>query len=301
LEWLAVADKHGHETASRYQEEDELSGIVASSTKKKRLQVAIEASKAAAAPKVRKAQTPTMPPPVRVQPFQQSTPASAGSSWSASSNIPVTPSFVLSVIRHGYILPFTSLPTPKIYRNHKSAFQHLEFVQESVLSLVERGCARESIDPVVCSPLGVVDNGKKLRLILDLRYVNKHLASFKFKLEDLKTVLEVYKQGDFVVTFDLKSGYHHITIAENHRKYLGFSCLVNGQAKTYEFCVLPFGLSTAPYIFTKITRPILSLWRRQGIRCQLYMDDGSGGHATFNGAVEVAKVIRNKLSCLGCA
>ena len=97
------------------------------------------------------------------------------------------------------------------------------------------------------------------------------------------------------VTFDLKSGYHHITIAENHRKYLGFSCAIGGKIKKFEFCVLLFGLSTAPYIFTKVTKPILSLWRRQGIRCQLYTDDSSGGHASYEGAAAIAKVMKSDL------
>jgi len=203
--------------------------------------------------------------------------------------------FVLDIITHGYVLPFKLLPSPKKFKNHKSALCHEKFIEESVLSMLERGCVREAVNPVVCSPLGVVDNGKKLRLILDLRYVNEHLFEFKFKLEDLKTVLDVYEQGDFLITFDLKSGYHHIAMAELHRKYLGFSCMVQGKVRYFEFCVLPFGLSTAPYVFTKVTRPIVSLWRRQGIRCQLYMDDGSGGHKSYEGAVAVAKVMKTDL------
>ena len=39
----------------------------------------------------------------------------------------------------------------------------------------------------------------------------------------------------------------HIDIAEEHRKYLGFSW----QKRYYVFTVLPFGLSTACYIFYK--------------------------------------------------
>ena len=37
------------------------------------------------------------------------------------------------------------------------------------------------------NPLPAADNGKKLRLILDLRYINKHLRVQKFKYEDLRT------------------------------------------------------------------------------------------------------------------
>ena len=65
---------------------------------------------------------------------------------------------------------------------------------------------------------------KTLTLIVDLHYVNKYLAEFKFKLEDIKTVLDVCKGGDYVFTFDLKSSYQHIELAEEHRRYLGFRC-----------------------------------------------------------------------------
>ena len=209
--------------------------------------------------------------------------------------------FVLRVIRHGYVLPFTKLPVAYAKKNHASVGEYTSFVEESVLGLKERGCINEvcASDIEVCSPLGVVDNGKKLRLILDLRYLNKHLATFKFKLEDLRTVMDVFKPGDFLVTFDLKSGYHHIMIAKEHHKYLGFKCQIQGIERYFVFCVLPFGLSSAPYIFTKITKPLLSHWRRQGIRCQMYMDDGSGGHETFEGAAEVARIMKRDLEKAG--
>ena len=98
-----------------------------------------------------------------------------------------------------------------------------------------------------------------------------------------------------MVTFNLKSGYNHIAITEKHREYLGFSCTIKGEVKRIEFCVLPFGLSSAPYVFTKVTRPLVSLWRRHGIRCQLYMDDGSRGHETYECAKEVDKIMRTEL------
>ena len=40
------------------------------------------------------------------------------------------------------------------------------------------------------------------------------------------------------------------------------------------FCVLPFGLSTACYAFTKLLRPLVRHWRSQGKRAVIYIDDG---------------------------
>ena len=40
------------------------------------------------------------------------------------------------------------------------------------------------------------------------------------------------------------------------------------------FAVLPFGLSTACYIFMKLMRPLVRLWRGRGLKAIVYLDDG---------------------------
>ena len=44
----------------------------------------------------------------------------------------------------------------------------------------------------------------------------------------------------------------------NHRKYLAFAWnFGDGVLKCFQFAVLPFGLSSAPYLFTKLLKPAL--------------------------------------------
>ena len=75
----------------------------------------------------------------------------------------------------------------------------------------------------VISPLGVVPKGNgKSRLIIDLRFLNKHLADSHFSVEDLRLIPDLFDPGCFLFTFDLKDGYHHISIAPEHTKFLGF-------------------------------------------------------------------------------
>ena len=38
--------------------------------------------------------------------------------------------------------------------------------------------------------------------------------------------------------------------------------------------VLPIGLSLAPYVFTKMMRPLVKLWCRKGLKVVVYLDDG---------------------------
>ena len=42
----------------------------------------------------------------------------------------------------------------------------------------------------------------------------------------------------------------------------------------YVFKVLPFGLSSACYLFTKLLRPLIRLWRGRGLKAIICLDDG---------------------------
>ena len=84
--------------------------------------------------------------------------------------------------------------------------------------------------------------------------------------------------------FDLKSGYHHISIRSDHQKFLGFCWKYQGTNSFFRFKVLPFGLSTAPYVFTKVVRPLVEKWRSEGKHIVVYLDDGLGYEDSFQKA-----------------
>ena len=205
--------------------------------------------------------------------------------------------FILNVLSFGYRLPFEKQPPAGILSNQASCLQHANFVSDAVRILIDSGSAVEmEKDQLHCiSPLGVVQGANKLRLILDLRQVNVCLAIFRFKLEDIRTAVKLYKKGDQVVTFDLKSGYHHVDVAQEHWKYLGFQW--NG--KYFCFCSLPFGLSSAPCLFNKLVRVMVRYWRASGIKCMMFFDDGSAGASSREEAVSVANVLKTTLHKAG--
>ena len=89
-----------------------------------------------------------------------------------------------------------------------------EFVSMEIEQLLQIGTiTRRAEKPWVVSPIGVVPkkNGKS-RLIIDMRWLNKHLHVPKFRMEDLKLVSSLVQVGDHLTTIDLQDGYHHITI-----------------------------------------------------------------------------------------
>lgn len=119
-----------------------------------------------------------------------------------------------------------------------------------------------------------VPANKKPRLILDLRHVNFFIVKRKVKFEGTKEGLNFAKKGNFMIKFDLTSGYHHINIHEDHHKYLGFSWKIDGKIRYFVFTVLPFGLTSAGYIFTKTLRPLVTHWRTNSFPVIMYLDDG---------------------------
>jgi hypothetical protein len=68
---------------------------------------------------------------------------------------------------------------------------------------------------------------------------------------------------------DLESGYFHLPIKPEDRRLLGFEW----KRRWYVFCVLPFGLSSAPFAFTKLMKQLANHWRKTGVRLLVYLDD----------------------------
>ena len=75
---------------------------------------------------------------------------------------------------------------------------------------------------------------------------------------------------------DISQGYDHINIDEQHEKYLGFSWKIKGQTRYFVFTVLPFGLTSTPFLFTKVMRCLVTFWRAQEIKISVFIDDGLG-------------------------
>ena len=187
--------------------------------------------------------------------------------------------WVLEIIRNGYALPFVAQPQGAEFANHKSAIARNDVVTQELERLAKIGCIREVSrdDACIISPLGLVSNSGKDRLILDLRYVNSLLKSYRFKYEDLRTFRDIFEPGDWFFKFDYKAGYHHVDILPQHQQYLAFAWGEGQLKRYYVFTVLPFGLATATYVFTKIQKALVKHWRAQGIKIFTYLEDGIGG------------------------
>lgn len=104
-----------------------------------------------------------------------------------------------------------------------------------------------------------------------------------------------------MISFDFKSGYHHIDIHSASQTFLGF-CWKGPQdrlCRYFVFTVLPFGLASAPYIFTKCLKPLEKYWRIQGVKIALFLDDGWIIEHVLHECKQVAREIRSDLNKAG--
>ena len=129
--------------------------------------------------------------------------------------------FILRVIDKGYAIPFVTFPQIAFFDNNHSALRHADFVLEAIHELILSGSVVQvSSPPHVVNPLSVsIQSCGKKRLILDLRLVNKHIWKEKFKFEDVRNACVYLPFDHFMFKCDLKSGYHHIDILQEHQTF----------------------------------------------------------------------------------
>ncbi|MEO0687607.1 MAG: hypothetical protein AAFY76_21805, partial [Cyanobacteria bacterium J06649_11] len=103
------------------------------------------------------------------------------------------PPFILNTVKNGYEIPFVSEPSSYYAKNNKSSLSIQDFVEDSILELLRNKCIVETEIPPHCVNPLTVASSSKLRLVLDLRHVKKHVVKQKFKYENLKTVSELFE------------------------------------------------------------------------------------------------------------
>ena len=91
-----------------------------------------------------------------------------------------------------------------------------------------------------------------VRPIINLREQNKFIHWGNFRMEGIHLVKDLLQEGNWMVKINLKDD--HPFICFQHR------------AVTYQFNCLPFGLSFAPQVCTKISRPVAAWLRQLGCR-----------------------------------
>ncbi|XP_046746413.1 uncharacterized protein LOC124411363 [Diprion similis] len=149
--------------------------------------------------------------------------------------------------------------------------EHLE-ISKLISKLLDKGAIKpcnDSRDQFISSIFLVPKPDGTNRFILNLKELNELISAEHFKLEDRKAVINLMSEDCFMATVDLKDAYYVVPVAESDRKFLRF----RHNNQLFEFTCLPFGLTTAPYVFTKILKPVMANLRRRDFLSVIYLDD----------------------------
>ncbi|KAM9951198.1 hypothetical protein ACTFIT_012304 [Dictyostelium discoideum] len=75
-------------------------------------------------------------------------------------------------------------------------------------------------------------------------------------MEGIKNLPSMVKQGYYMVKLDIKKAYLHVLVDPQYRDLFRFVW----KGSHYRWKTRPFGLSTAPRIFTMLLRPVLRMF-----------------------------------------
>ena len=107
------------------------------------------------------------------------------------------------------------------------------------------------------------------RPVIDLKNLNTHIHAPHFRMFTTSSVLSSVEKGDYAFKIDLQDAYFHVPIHPSSRKYLRFAF----ENRVYQFQVLPFGLNTAPQVFTRLGHTVTAYLHRQGVSVIPHLDD----------------------------
>jgi hypothetical protein len=162
---------------------------------------------------------------------------------------------VLSIIETGMSLEFETPPSPQghIQKNYVNVNStEGRWVTKQIRILLHQGSVRRvhASQATFTLPIFVVpkDGGNGLRMIVDMRELNKLLKKHRFTLPTLQRDRAEFNNLLGCWTYDLTSSYQHIEIAKDDQQYFG----IEWEGQTYLMTVCPYGCSTVPELFQTV-------------------------------------------------
>ena len=241
-------------------------------------------------------------PPLLVRTSDQSPEKIAGrlSKFSGAwSEIGADP-WVMRIVQWGYKIPFVTLP-PLRFQGQETTYPKGSLKWSSLNQSVQELRNKGAIEPAPLSPgfysrLFLVRKATgEWRPIIDLSSLNVFVHCPSFTMETPRSILRALHQGQWLTSLDLKDAYFHIGIHPADRRYLRFCH--NGTS--WQFTVLPFGLSTSPRVFTKILKPVLAYAHLHRVKLHMYLDDWLLNPGTRQEAHEQTSWLRSLCQKLG--
>ena len=197
----------------------------------------------------------------------------------------------------GYKIKFDDPPLQKVKaKTIKFSEKEESVIDDEIVKLANKGiiqeCKRESGDYVSNIFLRPKSDGS-YRMILNLSNLNKHIKYEHFKMDSLKTALNMISKDCYMSSVDIKDAYYSVPIHDYFQKFLKFEW----RGKFYKFKVFANGLAPCPREFTKLLKPVISELRVNGIELVIYIDDilttGKSKEECIKNVLEICNFLTN--------
>lgn len=164
---------------------------------------------------------------------------------------------------HNPILGTIHNENMEIELEHNTPFQRLPYtipyglkdnVNEEVKRFLDLGIIRKSNSKYASPAFAILERNGKIRLVEDYRELNKITKKDATPLPNLWDKLRSIPKSSYFGQIDLSMGYHQVKLYPESCGLTAF-VLPNGH---YEYTRVPFGLTNAPRVFTRIMRKLFA-------------------------------------------
>ena len=151
----------------------------------------------------------------------------------------------------------------------RTPVEQSQLIVEEVEELLGKGAITEVHNPrggFYSNLLLVPKKDGRHRPVINLKPLNSLVHTEHLKMEGIHTLRDLVNPEDWMAKVDLKDAYFAIPIHQSHQ-------IPEVQVSTQMLSVqcLPFGLSSAPWVFTKTLKPALALPQEMGVRLIAYI------------------------------
>ena len=162
------------------------------------------------------------------------------------------------------LVPGAKPPCSPMYRLSQPELAEL---RKQITELLLKGYIEPSTSSFAAPVLFVRKKDGSLRMCLDYRSLNKVTVKNKYPLPRIDDLLDRLNGCTCFSSLDLKSGYYQIQIDPRDVPKTSFRCPLG----TYQFKVMPFGITNAPAAFQAVMNNIFSDYINDFVL--VYLDD----------------------------
>jgi len=160
--------------------------------------------------------------------------------------------------------PWQAKPAPKIQCSIEERTKILMEIKE----LLAKGAIMEATLSAK-SFVSQIFRKRGQRPVINLKCLNSYVKTEHFKMEGLHILPHLIQQNDWMIKMDLKDAYFQIPIHQESQHLLQ----LQWEDKIYQLQCLPFWLTSAPRVFSKVMKSVVGILRHMGICLVIYLDD----------------------------